>query len=256
MQTGPGAPGAPPRESLREAIGLLLAVWTALALGAAIAPATGRGPAMVASFGLATALCVLDRRAGAPGRVRSRRRAGRPRMRLARPVAGGRARDGAHRVVPALRLAGLALLGVALAPILGQIALVLGRPLGLPLPPAPLGAPSAIHVFCTLVLAPCFEEHLYRARLLPALSAGAGPAVGLLVSSIAFALPHLRPWSMLGAGLAGLLLGGWMLRTGRAADCVALHFGLNLAALAHDGAFGAASVPVAVALLSTPPVPH
>jgi membrane protease YdiL (CAAX protease family) len=240
MQTGTDGHGTSSRESLREALGLALAVWTALALGGAVAPAAGRGPAMLASFGLATALCAIDRRARGQRNDRSRVGARRP----------------PRRVVPTPRLAGLSLLGFVLTPILGHVALAIGRPMGLAPVPAPVGVPTVIHVFCTLALAPCFEEHLYRARLLPALSDRFGPVVGLLVSSVAFALPHLRPWSMLGAGLAGLVLGGWMLRTARTGDCVAIHVGMNLAGLAYDGAFGAASLPGAIAVLLAPSVPH
>jgi membrane protease YdiL (CAAX protease family) len=204
---------------LRSALHLLVAVWTALALGSAIAPSSGRDAALLGSFGLAAAICVLDRQADAPARAR--------------------------RLPRRLRFIGLALLGVGAAPILGALILAIGEFIGLPARSARHAVPSLIGAFCCLALAPCFEEHLYRARLLPALAPRIGPAAAVLISSAAFALPHLEPWSMRGSAVTGLWLGAWMQWTGRSADCVALHSGMNFSGLAHDGALIAVALQVA-----------
>lgn len=231
--------------ALRDALGLLVAVWTALALGGVIAPASGRDPALLGSFGLAAALCAVDRRARARERPRRTRGQGR------RPVGATagrcvskrrergqeRAARLASRLPSAARFAGFALLGAALAPILGALIAAIGGAIGLAPHGGPASPPSAIRVLCILALAPCFEEHVYRARLLPALAARIGPLAAVPLSSLAFALPHRTPWSMLASAITGLLLGAWMLRSGRAADCLALHAGINLVGLVHDGAF-------------------
>ena len=83
-----------------------------------------------------------------------------------------------------------------------------------------------------LLLAPVFEELLYRERLLPALALRVGPAPAVLLSAAAFALPHLEPWSVLTTFLLGLFLGPLFLRTRRIESCIAIHLGLNAAALA------------------------
>jgi membrane protease YdiL (CAAX protease family) len=230
---------------LRDALGLLVAVWSALALGGAIAPAAGREPALLGSFGLAAALCVVDRRARAPGlgrptRQRTPRDRGRtgeraPSRRRARARSLGNLL--ASRLARGTRSAVFALLGSAIAPILGALIAAIGGAIGLAPHGGPTSPPSAIRVLCILALAPCFEEHVYRARLLPALAIRIGPLGAVLLSSLAFALPHRTPWSMLASAITGLVLGTWMQRSGRASDCVALHAGINFVGLVHDGAF-------------------
>ncbi len=112
--------------------------------------------------------------------------------------------------------------------LIAGIGLSLGLKPGLPNPP---GAGTPLLWITTVGLAPVFEELLYRERLLPALDRrlGALPAVGL--SSAAFAVPHLEPWTVLATFLVGLGLGAVMLRTGAVVLCIGLHMGLNLAAL-------------------------
>ena len=104
-----------------------------------------------------------------------------------------------------------------------------GAALGLA-PPGRVASPPAW--LAHAVLAPLFEEWLYRERLLPALRARLGAPLALVVSSAAFAAPHLEPWSVLATFSVGLALGGVFLASGRAALCVAAHAGLNTAALA------------------------
>jgi membrane protease YdiL (CAAX protease family) len=84
----------------------------------------------------------------------------------------------------------------------------------------------------TLVLAPFFEELLYRERLLLALRDAIGAPLGITLSSVCFALPHLQGWSVLGTFVVGLFLGSAMLWTRSIALCIGIHAGLNLAAAA------------------------
>jgi membrane protease YdiL (CAAX protease family) len=106
-----------------------------------------------------------------------------------------------------------------------------GRALGLP-PPAPPGPPDAAAWLAHVALAPAFEEWLYRERLLPALRARLGAPLALVLSSAAFAAPHLAAWSVLTTFGVGIALGSLFLATGRVAPCIAAHAGLNVAALA------------------------
>jgi membrane protease YdiL (CAAX protease family) len=108
------------------------------------------------------------------------------------------------------------------------LAHVLGSSLGLA-PGAPLAAappPGPWELAALLLLAPLFEELLYRERLLLRLLPR-GRLLALALTSTAFAATHVRPWHVLGAGLAGVVLGLTMLRTRSLPMCVGLHAGLN-----------------------------
>ena len=97
---------------------------------------------------------------------------------------------------------------------------------GLPATPGDLGVPLLVAV---LVMAPLFEELLYRERLLDAIAAtplGGGGAA--LLTSALFALTHLAPWPMLGSFLVGLVLALTRLVSRNIAACIGLHAGLNL----------------------------
>jgi hypothetical protein len=83
----------------------------------------------------------------------------------------------------------------------------------------------------TILLAPLFEEFIYRDRLLPALDRGFGALPAVVVSSLLFAIPHLHPWRLLTAFLGGLALGATRRVSGSIALCIGLHSGFNAAAL-------------------------
>ena len=238
----PAARAARARPEPLDALGLLVAVWTALGLGGAAAPIVGRGPATLAAFLVATLLCAVDlatsgaaRRATAPtgppsrsaGRRRRRGRGGRGGGTDAcAPPSTARRR----RAATAMRSVGFGLAGFLIAPGAILLATTGGALVGLA-PPSPtrgLGGPGVL--VASLALAPCFEEHLYRGRLLPALAPRAGRAAALWITSVLFALPHLEAVPIIGASMAGLVLGVVRLETGRTFDCVALHAGMNLAA--------------------------
>ena len=80
-----------------------------------------------------------------------------------------------------------------------------------------------------LFLAPVFEEILYRGRLLGWLRARTGPLTAILLSSLAFSVPHSGSWSQLTTFIVGLGLATVHRASGSLLLCVALHAGLNLA---------------------------
>jgi membrane protease YdiL (CAAX protease family) len=108
----------------------------------------------------------------------------------------------------------------------------LGLALGLParIGPAAHGMPDFVG-FAHIVLAPLFEELLYRERLLPALLPRIGRTAALLLTSALFALPHLEAWTMLATFCVGLFLGALQLARGRVELCIGYHAGANAAVL-------------------------
>ncbi len=106
--------------------------------------------------------------------------------------------------------------------------------LWLRLPAIGVGAslrPDAAHLISIVLLAPIFEELLYRERLLEGLAPVTGGPLAIAISSAVFAASHVAAWSVLGTFLVGLLL-GCLQRFGRdVLICIALHGGLNLASL-------------------------
>jgi membrane protease YdiL (CAAX protease family) len=81
----------------------------------------------------------------------------------------------------------------------------------------------------TVLLAPVFEELLYRERLVSALRPVLGTGSAIVATSALFAVPHLEPWRVLGTLLVGLMLGSAICASGSLALCIGLHMGLNLA---------------------------
>jgi len=177
-------------------------VWAILLGGpGALAHSLGAAPALLASFAVATAV-----------------------------AASGRASAGkAVRLEAAL--AGL-VAGFASQPAWIAAIAALGLCLGLaPRSPTPEGVTEPALWIAVGILAPLFEELLYRERLLPALRTRLGSPLAIALSSALFALPHLEPWSVLGTFLVGLMLGAVYLGSGSIELCVGLHAGLNLACL-------------------------
>lgn len=202
--TGPGV--------LRDALTLLAAVWSVLAVAPLLCGGLGRDAALLIAFGAATALTLA-----ASGRVLDRAR---------NPWRLGRA-----------LIVGVAVGWIVHPSLCGWIG-VLGEAIGLE-PMAVWRATdpdgnASVRVgegVAVLLLAPVFEEILYRARLLPALSRWVGSLPALLASSALFALPHLEPWPMLGTFVAGGLLGAAWLVFEDVFLCIGLHAGMNLSAL-------------------------
>lgn len=183
---------------------LVVSVWLTLLIGQVwLAAPLGADAAVLASFSLSTAL-----------------------------VLGARGGPGAGPWGPAL---GTLLVGLfaGLSTWPAWIALIAGagQQLGLaPTTASPTGGSPWLLV-SLLLLAPVFEEVLYRERLLGALRAKLGPCAAVLTSSAAFALPHGEPWALLGSFVVGIGLGTTMCLTGRLSLCIGLHIGLNLASV-------------------------
>jgi membrane protease YdiL (CAAX protease family) len=197
------APADPPN-SLLGACLLVTSVWLALLLGqSGLSAPLGREVAVLLSFAAATILVLVLR---------------------PRSLCAPERRDS--------WLFGLgALAGLASWPVWIDLIAAAGAALGLEPPVASRGAPNVLLVGAPLLLAPVFEEVLYRERLLGALRAHLGAAAAVVVSSAAFAVAHVEPWAVLGTFLVGLALGTAMCLTGRLALCIGLHAGLNAAAL-------------------------
>jgi membrane protease YdiL (CAAX protease family) len=180
----------------------MLAVWTVLACGSLLSSLIGGEPAALLVFLLASALLIATRRSS-----------------VVRP----RPRDAG--------LFGLAIaLGFAGHPPLRGVIVLVGLALGLdPSPAASPGGGGLPLLFAVVVLAPVFEELLYRERLFDVIAAtplGTGGAT--LVTSALFALTHLTPWHVLGSFLVGIALALLRRFSRSVAACIGLHAGLNL----------------------------
>ncbi len=77
--------------------------------------------------------------------------------------------------------------------------------------------------FTAVVLAPLFEETLFRGVLLPVLGLRWGAIPGLLASALTFAMAHLSLGELAPLLVLGLGLGWLRLRSGRLAPCVLMH---------------------------------
>ena len=185
---------------------LLFAAWDLLLLGRVASRWVGPESATLASFVLATLLVVACHRRG--------------------EVAAGRS-----------------LYAVALGAIVGWashplwVASISAAGLALGLAPRDQHGSQAVGaavIAATLVLAPLFEEILYRGDLLTALRDRAGAPFAIVATSALFALPHLEAWSILGTFLVGLALGVTRVLAGSLAPCIGLHAGLNLASIPWD----------------------
>jgi membrane protease YdiL (CAAX protease family) len=123
-------------------------------------------------------------------------------------------------------------LGALSFPLLCLVVASAGLLVGLePLQPMPALRGSSLSWVNALLLAPLFEEVLYRSLLIDLLR----PRIGLLgasaVSTALFAASHLSPWGIVSGVVVGSFLAAVMARTRRLDLCVGLHAGLNLASL-------------------------
>jgi membrane protease YdiL (CAAX protease family) len=187
---------------LTSALLLMFAVWAVLASGSILSPLIGQERATLLVFCLAAAL-VLATRPPSPVRLRPRDAA-----RFGVAIAVGFA------VHPFL-CAGIALVGLAL---------------GLdPSTATPSGAGGLPLLIAVVVVAPVFEELLYRERLLDAFAATSlGRGGAALLSSALFAVTHLTPWQVLGTFLVGMLLALTRRFSRKISACIGIHAGLNL----------------------------
>ncbi len=126
--------------------------------------------------------------------------------------------------------------GVALGsfsfPLLCLVVASAGLLVGLePIEPVPALRGHGLSWMNALLLAPLFEEVLYRSLLIDLLR----PRIGLLgafaASTALFAASHVSPWGIVSGVVVGCFLSVVMARSGRLDLCVGLHAGLNLASL-------------------------
>ncbi|MXZ82797.1 MAG: CPBP family intramembrane metalloprotease [Synechococcus sp. SB0666_bin_14] len=83
------------------------------------------------------------------------------------------------------------------------------------------------------VLAPLYEELVFRATVLPTMARSYGAVVGVLLSSLLFAAAHLSLVEFLPLLILGLGLGWLRLRGGRLSACVLMHATWNGYTLAN-----------------------
>jgi membrane protease YdiL (CAAX protease family) len=151
----------------------------------------------------------------------------------------------------ARRPAASAVAGYATFPAFTSCAIVLGLAIGLaPIPGAPPWRGGAALAWSALVAAPIAEELLYRERVYDALRARWPAAPTVAATSALFALPHLEPWPVVGAFVAGLGLGALRACGAPAAACIGAHAGLNLASLACGAPPVRGALPPAAAALA------
>ena len=83
------------------------------------------------------------------------------------------------------------------------------------------------------LLAPLYEELVFRATVLPVLAGSYGAGVGVLLSSLLFAAAHLSLVEFFPLLILGLGLGWLRLRSGRLSACVLMHAAWNGYTLAN-----------------------
>jgi membrane protease YdiL (CAAX protease family) len=96
--------------------------------------------------------------------------------------------------------------------------------------------PSLQHALVLVVLAPLFEESVFRAGVQEQLARlGRGPGLAIVATALLFAVAHVAVSGdprRIAVVLPGLAIGVVYARTGRVRDCVALHAAMNAAWLA------------------------
>lgn len=90
---------------------------------------------------------------------------------------------------------------------------------------------TVLLVVVVVIGAPVVEEIVYRGLLQRSASAAFGPVVGLLGTSVWFALIHLSPVEYPGLFLAGLVFGACVVATGRIGPSIVTHAAFNATGL-------------------------
>ncbi len=99
-------------------------------------------------------------------------------------------------------------------------------------------AVPAVALVSACVVAPVFEETVFRRFALDGLARRYGNWPGLLMASTLFALLHLNPYQIAGVFLTGVGLGVVYLRTRSLGCCILMHSAYNLLVLAISWAVG------------------
>lgn len=92
-------------------------------------------------------------------------------------------------------------------------------------------SPHIFSVLTAVILAPIFEELIYRGIILEGFLSRYKPWQAIALSSILFGIMHMNIWQFIGAGCDGLLFGWLYHRTRSLFLCIILHATTNLAAV-------------------------
>jgi len=95
-----------------------------------------------------------------------------------------------------------------------------------------LGNPRNVFTLTTMViLAPLFEEIIFRGIILNGLLKRYSPAIAIVVSSLLFATVHLNPWQFVSAFILGLFIGWVYYKTQSLTFGIIVHAFNNLVAV-------------------------
>ena len=83
--------------------------------------------------------------------------------------------------------------------------------------------PLALLLITTVILAPVFEELIFRGILLPVLAEKMGKIGGVIISALIFALAHLSVGELPPLFVLGIGLGVMRLSSGRLFPCALMH---------------------------------
>ena len=92
-------------------------------------------------------------------------------------------------------------------------------------------------ILTVTVIAPIYEEVIFRGILLKGMASKINPILALVVSSLFFALVHLNVPQGINAFLLGLIIGAIYLNTGSIYLCIFAHFFNNSLGVTISGAF-------------------
>lgn len=201
------------------AVSLVLQLFAALALRAAVPGATLHNPAgMTQAAGLAVQLAVSAGSLAIPAALLiGLLRPGRARLGLVRPAPGG------------LALWTPIALGAAMLANLLANGLGLGAGVMLELP---RGGPALLLAFLQICLVPAVGEELFFRGVLQGMLRPRGGLTAALAAAVPFALLHSRPGQALVALLTGLAMGLAVEATGSLVPAILAHLGNNLLAFA------------------------
>ncbi|MBU3143213.1 CPBP family intramembrane glutamic endopeptidase [Clostridium sp. CF012] len=92
-------------------------------------------------------------------------------------------------------------------------------------------------ILTVAVIAPIYEEVIFRGILLKGMASKIDPTLALIVSALFFALVHLNIPQGINAFLLGLIIGAIYLNTGSIYLCIFAHFVNNSVGITISGAF-------------------
>ena len=88
--------------------------------------------------------------------------------------------------------------------------------------------PNIFSFLTIVVLAPILEELLFRGIILEAFLKNYSPWKAIIWSAFIFGIAHFNPWQIIGASLAGILIGWAYVKTNSLIPGIMIHFVNNL----------------------------